>query len=199
MSAQSVEQDVAYLKELAEAGVKGVPGGGEYHLVWGVVVALGLGLTYGAVNGVLPIDRTTLTFCWSGLIAAGWAVTFFLSRGMGAKPEGLRFANRLVAVTWLAAGIAMTTMWLGLVVGGMHQALMMPIASAIAGVGCAVSATIFRLNWLYGVAVGWWVVAFVSFLMYQRIEFILFSAAAILILQGGTGLALLLLERRHSR
>lgn len=197
MAAQSVEEDVAYLKDLAEAGATGVPGGGEYYLVWGVVIATGLGLTYGAVTRILPIDETTLTFCWSGLIVVGWVATFILGRASAAKPEGLRFANRVVAATWIAAGIAMTAMWLGLAVSGAHQALMMPIASAIAGVGTAVSGTIFRLTWLYAVAVGWWAVAFVSFLMYQRIEFILFSAAAILVLQGGTGLTLLLLERRR--
>lgn len=197
--ATQVEEDVAYLRDLAEAGATGVPGGGAYFLVWAVAIATGLGLTYGAVTGVLPIGETALTFSWSGLIAAGWIVTFVLSRGDKAKPEGLRFANRIIGATWFAAGLAMTAIWLGLVFSGANQALMMPIASAIVGVGTAVSGTIFRLSWMYIVAAAWWAVAFVSFLIMHRIEFILFAAAAILILQGGTGLTLYLLERRRSR
>ena len=199
MATQSVEEDVAYLKDLAEAGAAGVPSGGVYFLVWAVAIATGLGLTYGAVTGVLPLGATTLTYCWSGLIVSGWLATFFLRRASATKPEGLRFANRIVGATWFAAGLAMTSIWLGLVVSGANQALMMPIASAIVGVGTAVSGTIFRLTWLYAVAVAWWAVAFACFLILPRVEFILFSAAAILVLQGGTGLALLLLEGRRGR
>jgi hypothetical protein len=41
-------------------------------------------------------------------------------------------------------------------------------------------------------------VAFASFFLLDRIEFILFSAVAILLLQGGTGLALLHAERQRN-
>jgi len=199
MATPSVEDDVAYLKQLAEAGASGVPNGGKYFLVWAVAIATGLGLTYLTVTDMVPIGRTGLNICWAGVIAAGWVASLLMGRADAAKPEGLRFANRIVSATWIATGIALTALWLGLMVSGTHQAIMMPIASAAIGVSLAVSATVFRLNWLYAVAMVWWVVAFVSFLLLERIEFILFSAAVILALQGGTGVALLIQEGRRGR
>jgi hypothetical protein len=198
MATQSVEEDIAYLKQLAEAGASGVPSGGKYFLVWAVAIAFGLGVTYGSVIGLLPIDMFVLNFWWAGLLASGWFVSFLLGRADAAKPEGLRFANRISTATWIATGMGLTAMWLGLTVSGAaHQAIMMPMAAAALGVGTVVTATVFRLNWLYAVAAAWWVVAFVSFLMLETVEFILFSAAAILVLQGGTGVALMILERRQ--
>jgi hypothetical protein len=198
MATPTVEEDVAYLKQLAEAGASGVPSGGKYFLVWAVAISFGLGMTYGSVTGLLPIDMFVLNFWWASLLATGWFVSFLLGRADAAKPEGLRFANRISTATWIATGLGLTAMWLGLTVSGAaHQAIMMPMAAAALGVGTAVTATVFRLNWLYAVAAAWWVVAFVSFLMLETVEFILFSAAAILVLQGGTGVALMMLERRQ--
>ena len=74
---------------------------------------------------------------------------------------------------------------------------MMPVASAVCGVATVVSAIVYRIYWLHAIAVAWWIVAFASFFLMGRIEFILFSAAAILALQGGTGIALMLTERRR--
>jgi hypothetical protein len=198
MATPSVEEDVAYLKQLAEAGASGVPSGGKYFLVWAVAISFGLAMTYGSVTGLIPIDMPGLNFWWGGLLAIGWFVSFLLGRADAAKPEGLRFANRISTATWIATGAGLTAMWLGLAVSGAaHQAIMMPVAAAAIGVGTAVTATVFRLHWLYAVAAAWWFVAFVSFLMLQTAEFILFSAAAVLVLQGGTGVALMILERRQ--
>jgi hypothetical protein len=82
--------------------------------------------------------------------------------------------------------------------GVASQALMMPIAAAVSAVATVASAIIFRIRWLYAISVAWWIVAFASFFLLGRIEFILFSAVAILLLQGGTGLALLLAERQRN-
>ena len=199
-SPSSVEDDVAYLKQLAQAGEAGVPQGGKHFLLWAVVVALGLGVTYGVVSNTLPIERSALNYCWGAVLAIGWIGSFIMGRADAAKPEGLRFANRIATATWIATGVGLTAIWLGLAAtGAMTQAVMMPISGAAMGVATVVSATVFRLRWLYAVAAAWWVVSFVSFFLLQRIEFILFSAAAILVLQGGTGLALLALERRQAR
>lgn len=197
-SPSSVEDDVAYLKQLAQAGETGVPEGGKYFLLWAVVVALGLGITYGAVSGTLPIEPSALNYCWGAVLAIGWIGSLFMGRADAMKPEGVRFANRITTATWIATGLGLTAIWLGLAATGtMTQAIMTPIAGAAMGVATVVNATVFRLRWLYAVAAAWWVVSFASFFLLQRIEFILFSAVAILVLQGGTGLMLLALERRR--
>jgi hypothetical protein len=196
----SVEDDIAYLRQLAEAGASGLPSGGKHFLVWAIVIATGMGLTYGSVSGLLPIGKDVITYWWAAALVTGWVASFWMGRADAAKPENLRLVNRITTATWIATGIGLTAMWLGLTISGAaHQALMMPIAGAALGVANAVSATVFRLTWLYAVAAAWWVVAFVSFLMIDSIEFILFSAIAILVLQGGSGLALLIQERRRAR
>jgi hypothetical protein len=196
----SAEDDIAYLRQLAEAGASGLPSGGKHFLVWAIVIATGMGLTYGSVSGVLPLGKDVINYWWAMALGTGWVASFVIGRAEAARPENLRLVNRITSTTWIATGIGLTAMWLGLTVSGAaHQALMMPIAGAALGVANAVSATVFRLTWLYAVAAAWWIVAFVSFLMIDTVEFILFSAVAIVVLQGGTGLALIVLERRRAR
>jgi hypothetical protein len=199
MTKPSLAADVDYLRELAEAGATGAPSGGKYFLVWSVVIALGLALTYATVTQSLPIAHDQLNYVWAAVLAAGWAASLLMGRSDGAKPESARFANRLTSAMWVAAGIGLTAIWAGLAISGVaSQALMMPIAAAVSGVATVASAIIFRIRWLYAIAVAWWIVAFASFFLLDRIEFILFSAAAILLLQGGTGLALLHAERQRN-
>jgi hypothetical protein len=199
MTKPSLAADVDYLRELAESGATGAPSGGKYFLVWAVVVTVGLILTYAAVTKSLPLAPDQLNYVWAAVLAAGWVASFLMGSADGARPESARFANRLTSAMWIAAGIGLTAVWAGLALSGVaSQALMMPIASAVSGVATVASAIIFRIRWLYAIAVAWWIVAFTSFFLLDRIEFILFSAAAILLLQGGTGLALVLAERRRT-
>jgi hypothetical protein len=199
MTKPSLADDVDYLRELAESGATGAPSGGKYFLVWAVVVTVGLILTYAAVTKSLPLANDQLNYVWAAVLAAGWIASFLMGSTDGARPESARFANRLTSAMWIAAGIGLTAIWAGLAISGVaSQALMMPIAAAVSGVATVASAIIFRIRWLYAIAVAWWIVAFASFFLLGRIEFILFSAAAILLLQGGTGLALVLAERRRT-
>jgi hypothetical protein len=199
MTKPSLADDVDYLRELAESGATGAPSGGKYFLVWAFVVAVGLIVTYAAVTKSIPLANDQLNYVWAAVLAAGWIASFLMGSTDGARPESARFANRLTSAMWIAAGIGLTSIWAGLAISGVaSQALMMPIAAAVSGVATVASAIIFRIRWLYAIAVAWWIVAFASFFLLGRIEFILFSAAAILLLQGGTGVALLLAERRRT-
>lgn len=196
----SVEDDIAYLKDLAEAGSTGVPAGGWHFVVWALVIATGLGLTYGSITGLIAISKDTLDYWWANVLVVGWVASFLIGWLESSKSEGLRAINRITTVTWVATGIGLTATCAGLMLSGAAtQAVMMPIAGAAIGVATAVTAAVFRLRWLYLVAAAWWVVAFTSFLTMKSVEFLLFSAAAILLLQGGTGIALILLERRRAR
>jgi hypothetical protein len=199
MTKPSLAEDVDYLRELAESGATGAPSGGKYFLVWAVVVTAGLLITYGAVSKNIPLAADQLNYAWGAMLAAGWIASFLMGSSDGAKPEAARFANRLTSAMWIATGIGLTSVWAGLAISGVAgQTLMMPVASAVCGVTTVVSAIVFRIRWLYAIAVAWWIIAFASFFLMGRIEFILFSAAAILLLQGGTGVALLLTERHRS-
>lgn len=199
MTKPSLADDVDYLRELAESGATGAPSGGKYFIVWAIVVATGLFLTYAAVTQSLPIALDQINYVWAAVLATGWIASFLMGSADSARPEAARFANRLTSAMWIAAGIGLTAIWAGLAISGVaNQALMMPIAAAVSGVATVASAIVFRIRWLYAIAVAWWIVAFASFFLLNRIEFILFSAAAILLLQGGTGLALLLAERRRT-
>ncbi|NOT42284.1 MAG: hypothetical protein HOP13_17560 [Alphaproteobacteria bacterium] len=199
MTKPSLADDVDYLRDLAESGATGAPSGGKYFIVWSLVIATGLILTYAAATKSLPIAQDQLNYVWAAVLAAGWAASFLMGSTDSAKPESARFANRLTSAMWIATGIGLTAIFAGLTISGVaNQALMMPIAAAVSGVATVASAIIFRIRWLYAIAVAWWIVAFASFFLLGRIEFILFSAAAILLLQGGTGVALLLAERRRT-
>ena len=70
-TSSSVEDDIAYLRQLAEAGASGLPSGGKYFLVWAIVIATGMGLTYGSVSGLIPIGKDVLNYCWAGALVAG--------------------------------------------------------------------------------------------------------------------------------
>jgi hypothetical protein len=199
VATSSVEDDIAYLRQLAEAGATGLPSGGKHYVVWAIVIGASLTLTYARISGLLPIDESLVNYWWAAAIAIGWTASFMIGRADAAKPANLHLVNRIATATWIATGIGLTAMWFGLTISGTNQALMMPIAGVALGVANAVSATVFRLNWLYAIAAAWWVVAFVSFLILHTVEFILFSAIAILVLQGGSGLALIVQERRRAK
>lgn len=172
--------DLADLKRLAEDGRRVTLPGTEFAILWGLLVVLASGLTYLAIGGAVALPVWSI---WTGFIVLGWAGSMILGRRLGRNPKAPALANRLLAAIWIATGAGITACYIGIVMsGGVYGQLMIPISHAALGTAFAVIANLSRERWLYGVALAWWASVIAAFQLLDRIEVLLLTSGAALVL-----------------
>lgn len=192
----SVEDDVAYLKGMAKAGHAAAPRGAKYFLIWGTLIGAALFAQYEIITGQLAIPNWQI---WVGAIGSGWVLSIVFGAIDARQPAAAIFANRISSVVWMGTGFALTAFWTGAsIFGTVPLAAMMPLSSVMTGTAVLIVGYVFRLRWMYIFAVLWWVIGVASFYFLDRIEFLLWSAAAIFFLHGGLGLMLMAQARSRS-
>ena len=75
MSDSQVLEDIAYLKKVIEDSRKVVIDNGVIMLTWGILVVVGMILTYAYIHFGLKIPETWL---WIVLIGIGWILSFWI-------------------------------------------------------------------------------------------------------------------------
>ena len=141
--------------------------------------------------------RAFLTAHLSGGLIGILAIPLYLAIvGAPSSSEAVAFAWLATPTALIMLAVAAAAEILAYYIPGVDNLLDTLATPAAFVAGTVVTAAVFRLTWLYAVAAAWACVALVSFVLMQRVEFILFAALVVLVLQGGTGLALLALERR---
>lgn len=106
MSPQSLADDLAYVRDLAEAGQRAPLLGGRFHIWWGGLTTLAYLAHYAIAEGMTGLPSSALAILWIGYVIVGLAGSFTLQFTLSpAKPGASSTGNRVSALVWKGGGI----------------------------------------------------------------------------------------------
>lgn len=119
MNNPSVTDDLAYVRDLAEAGQQAPLLGGRFLAWWGGLVTLAYAGHYLIVSGMLDVPSIALAYLWGGFALVGLGGYFALIKTMSPdKPGQSSAGNKVEANVWMIAGFTLFAYFGTLVVKG---------------------------------------------------------------------------------
>lgn len=143
--------DLAYLREMAEAGAKAPLLGGRFMVWWGGLTGVVTFVHWLIINGTLDFGPQALWPLWLGYMVLGSIGSAVLGWSLRNKPGAGSMGNRVQQVLWPVLGASIGLYFAGLV-AGMASGLvpvvlvstMLPVAFLAYGAGWMVDALLSR-------------------------------------------------------
>lgn len=106
--------DLAYVRDLAEAGQNAPLLGGRFLAMWGGLVSAAYAGHYLIATGAFGLQPPAFWILWLGMGVAGGIGQFLLVSAMRDKPGGSSTGNRVQGVLWTTAGLFLFVYFAGL-------------------------------------------------------------------------------------
>lgn len=184
---QSVHDDIAYMKALAQEGRQTPLLGGSILITAGLVFGLASIVHYGIESGIIDLAPAAYLVLWGGAMLIFFAVLIIQSRRFGSKPGAQSAANRAAGAGWMGVGLGIFVMSLSMAVIGWKvksdiPALIFPsLIFALYGSGWAVSATMSDQKWQWRLAIACWIAApLIAFLVGSPLMWLGYAAGLFL-------------------
>ena len=200
MSAHA-EQDIAWLKSLAESGAQAPLIGGRYLVLWGglsVLATLAHGLV---IAGLLPVPMTSVGFIWLVYGIVGGAASRLIGSGLADKPGATSAANRVSRAAWTTVGFGIFGYVLAIVLWTSAfgaPVLLFDSILTIAFFGYAfafsVTAALSGRKWLYGPALLSGLAAMATPVLYGSAALYFAASAVILVSAVLPGVSMMMRE-----
>lgn len=113
----SHEDDLAYLRNIAESGRRAPLLGGRFSLWWGILTAAMLMLHWAVLTGALALGGDLLWPLWMGYVVTGAAGSAILAMTLRGKPGRGSAGNRVESAVWQNAGLAVFAYFIGITIG----------------------------------------------------------------------------------
>ncbi|MHA7898240.1 MAG: hypothetical protein ACX94B_00140 [Henriciella sp.] len=146
MNDTTLQDDLAYVRDLAEAGQHAPLLGGRFLTFWGVLTTTAYFLHYAIAAGLFGWPDTAYAWVWGAFIIAGGIGQGVLVSTIRNKPGGSSVGNRTEGTVWMAGGFALfayfgTLIVKSIIVGGPAPGFeaSLPIVFAIYGTGLITS------------------------------------------------------------
>ncbi|NHK28866.1 hypothetical protein FF098_013170 [Parvularcula flava] len=164
----SAQDDLAYIKAIAEEGRNTPLIGGRNFLIWGGLVGTTALLVFLMEVQVIPYFSQMIL--WTGTLVLGWIISFIINGKSHERPGASSLSNRTVNAAWLACGIFVTVYWLSIVAamllvqeGGYPVrflfATMFPVAFGLYGLAFFATAVVAHQPWYRWISVASWAIA----------------------------------------
>lgn len=146
MTETTVQDDLAYVRSLAEAGAHAPLLGGRFLAFWGGLTGTAYALHYATLSNLFGWPETAFGWIWGIYIVIGIIGQSTLGFFLRNKPGGSSVGNRAEATVWMAGGCALfvyfgTVIVKSLITGvpqpGFESSL--PVVFAIYGTGLITS------------------------------------------------------------
>ena len=163
--AQSVHDDIAYMKALAQEGRRAPLLGGRVLISAGLIFGLASIVHYGIDSGMIVAPSVAYAVLWGAAMLVFFGVLIVQTRSCDRKPGAQSAANRAASAGWMGVGLAVFVMSLSMfVVGWKMQSdvafMIFPsLIFALYGSGWALSATMSAQKWQWKLAIGCWIAA----------------------------------------
>ena len=164
----TIHDDIAFMRKLAEQGRSGPILGGTFLIAAGLVFGLACVVQWAAMQKYLPLAGWDMLYLWGGaiaLFAAGWFALFFRQRAKAGLP--VNSANSIFGTVWSAnavgvlTAVAVVTM-VGAATGSYAvYDLNISLPFVFYGVAWGVSGALAKRAWMYGAAVAAFVFAII--------------------------------------
>ncbi|WP_019960224.1 hypothetical protein [Woodsholea maritima] len=117
MTAPSPKSDLAYLRDLAEAGQSAPLVGGRISVWWGGLTSLTMVIHWAIAAHYLPLDARAFLPLWLSYMVIGSLGSFLLIRTVKTMPGAGSINNRVIASVWPSAGIGIFASFIGVFIG----------------------------------------------------------------------------------
>lgn len=114
--ADSLSSDLAYLRDLAEAGENAPLLGGPFLAMWGGLVSLAYAGHYIISQGMFGLDPAAYWMMWAGFGVIGGIGQYLLVKGQRKKPGRASAGNRVQGILWTTSGMFMFVYFAGVMV-----------------------------------------------------------------------------------
>ena len=114
-SNQSLTNDLAYVRDLAEAGHNAPLLGGRFLAMWGGLVTLAYIGHYLIATGAFGLPPSAYWMLWVAFGLVGGLGQFLLVKSIGSKPGQASAGNRVQSVLWTTAGFLLFAYFSGLI------------------------------------------------------------------------------------
>ncbi|MBI1775252.1 MAG: hypothetical protein HYR63_07895 [Proteobacteria bacterium] len=189
MTDDDARRDLAFIRQVIDEGRGYAAMGGGHLVIWGGLVGLAALAEYAGYAGVLPSKPGLV---WGSIYAIGWIASIALGVIDDQRAKVKSFATRLMPMLWLAAGISLTSLYLGARLLEAPIAVVMPAPAAVTmGLVFFVSSFLCGHTWLRWIALGWWLAGPLLLSLRQDSSILLVVAALNLGLLALPGLVLL--------
>ncbi len=203
MTTRTDDQDLSYLRDLAERGAKAPLLGGRHLVFWGALVSLAYLAHYAVVSGKTPFGAEALGVIWIGFGVIGASGSMILRRTMPTKPGSGSFGNLVEREVWGMVGVAISIYVIGLL-GAIYSGAadfqimdtIMAVALVLYAVAFAVTGRAAEIGWYRAVAFAALALGGISLSFMGQPELYLFGAASVLLVGFLPGLVLMLREPR---
>lgn len=162
---QTLKDDIAYMKTLADEGATGPLIGGSTLVAAGLIFGIASLGEWAGATGLIVLDGIQHLYLWgaAGLVFAV-TLTVLIHRQKG-RPGVMSPANRAFGTAWMGVGLAIFSMAVALSLLGYKTQSNLPglvfpsLIFALYGAGWAVSAAMSGQKWLWWPAYGSWLLA----------------------------------------
>jgi hypothetical protein len=142
MSPQSLTDDLAYMRDLAEAGQKAPLLGGRFLAWWGGLTTLAYLGHYAIASGQFGLPPVSFAILWVGYVLLGMGGMFLMqARFSSHKPGAASVGNQVSRIVWQAAGCLLgayfTGAFLAAMIGQGTEAFMWSVPMVIGLYGLA--------------------------------------------------------------
>ncbi len=176
----NAQQELAFIKKVMNDSRKILIDDGKGLIFWGILVTIGLLLTYLAIVGKWT---ASMGWLWPGLIAFGWIYTIVTEVRRERKRSTKTFAGKIIGGLWFSIGISATIIgFVGPFTGAYHGVHISTLISIVLGIGYLLSGLLYGKTWLSLLSIGWWTGAIIMLFM-QNLETILIMIGMMLLFQ----------------
>ncbi|MGF1454967.1 MAG: hypothetical protein ACFB6R_06265 [Alphaproteobacteria bacterium] len=195
--APSLEQDLAFLRAVAEQGRRTAVVSGAYLVLWGVLIAGAYFANYMIAARYWPVDYGWIGAGYGVMGAAGWAGSMALGRRERLRSGVRTVVTRIYSTVFISAGLALTIFSLGAAASpAVPLYVTMIVGALIMGLCFLVTGLLGRMRWLTGLGALWFVVGAGLFAVAGTRTMLLCGAVAWLALLVGPGVVLMAQNRR---
>ena len=184
---QSVHDDIAYMKALAQEGRQAPLLGGSILISAGLIFGLASIVAYGIDSGILAVPPVAYAVLWGGAMLVFFAVLIWQIRQTDRKPGAQSAANRASGAGWMGVGLAIFVMSLSMAVvswkmqSDVAYMIFPSLIFALYGSGWAVSATMSDQKWQWTLAIACWIAApLIAFLTGSPLMWLAYAAGLFL-------------------
>ena len=159
----SSQDDIAYIRALAEEGRNTPVLGGGILISAGAVFGLTSAVHYAIASGLITVDPVVYSYIWIGALVVFLVSLMTLKSRLRGKPGARSAVNRAVGAGWMGVGLGIFVM--GLSIGVLSFKLQSEVPTylfpslifALYGAGWAVSAAMSGQKWQWWLAIGGWI------------------------------------------
>lgn len=108
MNQSTLHDDLAYVRDLAEAGQQAPLLGGRFLAFWGLLTTIAYFLHFAIAANLFGWPEVAYAWVWGGFLVAGLTGQAVLGYTIRNKPGSQSVGNRSEATVWMAGGFALS-------------------------------------------------------------------------------------------